>query len=47
MWCNKCNINLGYDCAMGYGDYKCSICNTVYYSGTEYDEDGEEIENDD
>ena len=43
MWCNKCDIALGYDCAMGYGDYMCDQCGTTYYGDTEYDEDGNEI----
>ena len=38
---------LGYEDAMGYGDYKCSGCNTTYYSDTEYYEYGNEVEDDD
>lgn len=44
MWCNKCDRHMGYEDACGYGDYKCSVCNTMYWSDREYDENGEEVE---
>ena len=46
MWCNKCDRHMDYDESHGYGDYGCKSCGTMYYSGVEYDENGDEVDTD-
>ena len=38
MICSKCDTYLDYDCAMGYGDYKCNNCGNIEYGDEEYEE---------
>ena len=47
MWCNKCDKYLDYNCALGYGDYMCNECETIYWSDVEYDDYGNEVKDED